>query len=251
MGAEVTLLSRANAVLGTVLTDAEGVARFDAGLVRGTGEAVPAMVMANEVTGTGVDRAASDMAFPSLTDPEFDLSDRGVTGLPPSPPIDVFATLDRGAYRAGEVMNLTVLARDGTAQALTGLPLTAIHYRPDGVEAARRMPAEAGAGGFVLDFPIAATAPRGTWRIDIRLEAEGPPLASLRALVEDFLPERIDFAPTLAEGPFRAGQEVEIALDARWLFGAPAAELPVEGFIRRAPARTLPDGGSERPAGRP
>jgi uncharacterized protein YfaS (alpha-2-macroglobulin family) len=42
-----------------------------------------------------------DIAFLSLTDPEFDLSDRGVEGREAAPPVDVFVTTDRGAYRAG------------------------------------------------------------------------------------------------------------------------------------------------------
>lgn len=239
-GTEVALLSRSNAVLATVVTDDEGVARFDAGATRGTGQAAPALVMASQSQGEGVARQVTDMAFLSLTDPEFDLSDRGVEGMPPSPPIDVFATLDRGAYRAGEVMNLTVLARDSRVQALDGVPLTAILYRPDGVEAARQMPTQTGAGGYVLAFPIADTAPRGTWRIDIRAEADGPALASVRALVEDFMPERIGFSPALPEGPYLAGDDIAIALDARWLFGAPAAELPVEGFVTWQPAQDLP-----------
>lgn len=237
---EITLLSRSNAVLATTLTDGDGVAHFDAGITSGRGESAPALVMASQINGADVNRRATDMAFLSLTDPEFDLSDRGVEGLPPSPPVDVFATLDRGAYRAGEVMNLTVLARDGTAQALSGLPLTAILYRPNGVEASRQMPEATGAGGYVMAFPMSQTAPRGTWRIDLRLEEDGPPLASVRALVEDFQPERIDFTPVLADGPYLAGQDVNIALDARWLFGAPAGDLPVEGFVKRRPARDIP-----------
>ncbi|MDN5567241.1 MAG: hypothetical protein L0G27_00570 [Paracoccus sp. (in: a-proteobacteria)] len=102
------------------------------------------------------------------------------------------------------------------------------------------MPDSAGAGGYVLAFPIADTAPRGTWRVEIRVEADGPALATARALVEDFMPERIDFTPELAEGPYLAGSDINIALDARWLFGAPAAELPVEGFVKLQPARDLP-----------
>ncbi|MEL7116852.1 MAG: hypothetical protein AAGP08_14950, partial [Pseudomonadota bacterium] len=60
----------------------------------------------------------SDLTFLSLSDPEFDLSDRGVEGRPPAGPIDVFLTTDRGAYRAGEQINATVLTRDGTAEAM-------------------------------------------------------------------------------------------------------------------------------------
>ena len=235
-GVEVQLVSRGNAVLGTARTDDQGIARFDAGLVRGSGAAAPGIVTATRREGERI----ADLAFLSLIDPEFDLSDRGVEGAPPAPPIDLFVALDRGAYRAGETAHATILARDGRAQALDGLPVQARVIRPDGVEHARLTPQPAGAGGHVLDFPIPASAPRGAWRIDLRVEEEGPAIASARLLVEDFRPERIDFDLTLPEGALPAGQPVQAGFDARWLFGAPAADLPVEGELRLSPARSLP-----------
>ena len=239
-GAEVQLISRGNAVLATVATDADGFARFPEGATRGEGEAAPALVTVTDWQGEGANRAPADMAFLSLSDPEFDLSDRGVTGLPPAPPIDVFLTTDRGAYRAGETANATILTRNTTARAIDGLPLTAVIYRPDGVEFSRQMPQPAGAGGYTLAFAIPDTAPRGSWRIDLRAEAEGATLASSRILVEDFLPERIDFTLELPEGVMAAGTETRASLSARWLFGAPAGLLPVEGYVRLAPALSLP-----------
>lgn len=239
-GLEVALVSRANAVLATALTDAEGVARFDAGITRGRDSAAPAMITVTDWQGEGADRTARDMAFLSLTEPEFDLSDRGVAGLPAPGPIDVYMATDRGVYRAGEVVNVTAMARDGAARAILDLPLTAIFTRPDGVEAARLRLTPDAAGGYVFDLPIDGAAPRGTWRLDMRAEETGPPLASARVLVEDFLPERIDFTPSLPTGLLAAGTEIEVALTARWLFGAPAGDLPVEGWMRVAPARSLP-----------
>ncbi len=235
-GVEVQLISRGNAVLGSAVTDAEGFARFDAGLVRGTGAAAPGIVTATRRQDEGI----ADLAFLSLIDPEFDLSDRGVEGAPPAPPIDLFVAMDRGAYRAGETAHATILARDGRARALDGLPVQARVIRPDGVEHARLSPQPAGAGGHVLDFLIPANAPRGAWRIDLRVEGDGPPLASARMLVEDFRPERIDFDLTLPDGVLAADRPVQVGFDVRWLFGAPAADLPVEGELRLSPARSLP-----------
>ncbi len=81
-----------------------GYAKFEAGLTRGTGGATPALVVVKE--------GETDISFLSLTDPEFDLSDRGVEGREPAPPVDVFLTTDRGAYRAGETVYATALTRD-------------------------------------------------------------------------------------------------------------------------------------------
>ncbi|MEL7132383.1 MAG: MG2 domain-containing protein, partial [Pseudomonadota bacterium] len=114
-GAQVRLISQANAVLGETQTDAGGFARFDAGLTRGRGAARPAVVQVE---------TADDFIFLPLTDPAFDLSDRGVEGRPPAPPIDLFVTTDRGAYRPGATIHVTALARDNRAHAIPDLPLT-------------------------------------------------------------------------------------------------------------------------------
>ncbi len=239
-GVEVALISRANAVLAEVETDAEGVARFDGAVTRGEGSAAPAMVTVTEWQGEGADRKPRDMAFLSLLDPEFDLSDRGVAGMPAPGPIDLFMTTDRGVYRPGEVVHVTALARDGAARAVRDVPLIAVLTRPDGVEAARLRLDPDAAGGYVYDLPIDGFAPRGTWRLEMRAAANTPPLASARLLVEDFTPERIDFALDLPEGTLSSGQSLNVDSEARWLFGAPAGELPWEAWLAVKPSYALP-----------
>ncbi|MEO3413409.1 MG2 domain-containing protein [Roseovarius sp. CAU 1744] len=231
-GVELTLLSRANRELATLTTNADGHALFAPGLTRGTGGAAPALVLARA--------GADDLAFLSLTDPAFDLSDRGVEGREAAPPIDVFLATDRGAYRAGEVIHATALARDGKVTAISGLPLTAILTRPDGVEYARHLSSGGVAGGHVFDMPIGGTAPRGTWTIEIKADPDAPALASRRVLVEDFLPERIDFDLSLPDGLIRPGDSPPLTIDARYLFGAPGAGLRAEGTVSLRPMRGLP-----------
>jgi uncharacterized protein YfaS (alpha-2-macroglobulin family) len=238
-GAEVALVSRSNDVLARATTDVQGIAHFAPGLALGRDGAAPALVTVTDWQGDGAERVPSDMAFLSLSDPEFDLSDRGVEGQPPATPIDLFLTTDRGAYRVGETVNATVLARDAASHAIADLPLTAVILRPDGVEQARMAATPAGAGGSIVTWPIPDNAPRGTWRLELRTEADGPALATARLLVEDFLPERIDFTPALPDGPARAGSDLALTLNAHWLFGAPAANLPVEGQLRLSPSRGL------------
>ncbi|MBI1418858.1 MAG: alpha-2-macroglobulin family protein [Limimaricola sp.] len=218
-GADVTLLSEGNAVLGTTTTDAEGVARFAAGLTRGTGAAAPALVSV---------KTGDDAAFLSLRGAAFDLSDRGVTGREAAGPIDIFLATDRGAYRAGEDVHLTALMRDPQAHALPGVPLTAILTRPDGVEYSRITSTADVDGGHVFDLPIAASAPRGTWSIAVKADVNAPPLATRNVLVEDFLPERIDFSLALP-ATIRATDRPDLKIDAHYLFGAKAGDLAIEG----------------------
>ncbi|QGY00018.1 alpha-2-macroglobulin family protein [Roseovarius faecimaris] len=230
-GVKLTLLSRSNRELGEAMTDAEGHALFAPGLTRGSGGAAPALVIAEAANG--------DTAFLNLTDPAFDLSDRGVEGREPAPPVDVFLATDRGAYRAGEVIHATVLARDEVADAIPGLPMTAILKRPDGVEYSRIVSTEDAAGGHVFTLPIGATAPRGTWTLDIKADVDAPALATRQLLVEDFLPERIDFDLSLPEGQIRPGDVTDLTISARYLFGAPGAGLKAGGTAKLRALRTL------------
>ncbi|MGB3146170.1 MAG: MG2 domain-containing protein, partial [Paracoccaceae bacterium] len=231
-GVTVSLINRANSVIASAETDDQGYALFAPALLAGQGNAAPALVTLT---------LGDDFAFLSLTEPEFDLSDRGVSGQPAAPAIDVFMATDRGAYRAGEVVNATILARDPSMRAIEGLALTARLLRPDGVEYARTIAADAGAGGRAVAFAIGATAPRGTWRLEVFAEAESRTLASSAFLVEDFLPERIDFTLGLPDQPLVTGQETTIALTARYLFGAAAADLPIEGNMILTAADKLPN----------
>ena len=229
-GVQVQLLARSNRVLGTATADADGVARFDTALMRGTGAAQPALVTVTE--------GDADIAFLSLADAEFDLSDRGVEGRPAAPPIDLFLTTDRGAYRAGETIHATALARNGDGRALAGLPLTARLIRPDGVEYARRRISDM-AGGFAFAMPVAGNAPRGAWKLEVLADPDAAPLAVASLVVEDFLPERIDFDLT---GPdlLTLGTGADIGISARYLFGAPGAGLVAEGEVVLREARELP-----------
>ncbi|NGQ90098.1 alpha-2-macroglobulin family protein [Rhodobacter sp. HX-7-19] len=229
-GVSVELLSNGNEVLGKAATDDQGYARFDAGLTKGVGAAAPALIVARE--------GEADVAFLSLNDPEFDLSDRGVEGREAAPPVDVFLSTDRGAYRAGETVHATALARDSGAAAIDGLPLTVVVKRPDGVEHARQVVNDWG-GGYAISQPILAGAPRGVWRMEVLADADAPPLTSTTFLVEDFLPERIDFDVALPEG-LRPGEVAEIGVTARYLFGAPGADLAVEGEVLLRAAAGLP-----------
>lgn len=230
-GAEVALVSKGNTVLASTATDAGGVAHFDAQLAAGRGNSAPALVSV---------KRGEDLAYLSLSDAEFDLSDRGVEGLPPAPAIDVFVTTDRGAYRVGESVHATLLARDSTATALAGLPLTAVLMRPDGVEYSRLLANEAGDGGHSVSLPIGASAPRGTWRLDVFADPKAAPLASRKFLVEDFLPERIDVTLSLPEGVLSGGDVPQIGLEARYLFGAPGAGLQTEADVTLVAAESLP-----------
>jgi uncharacterized protein YfaS (alpha-2-macroglobulin family) len=88
-----------------------------------------------------------DYGFLDLKQTAFDLSDRGVKGRVAPTGLDAFLYTERGVYRSGETVYLTSLLRDAKGAAVTGLPLTIVVKRPDGVEYRRRQVEDQGAGG--------------------------------------------------------------------------------------------------------
>ncbi len=227
----VRLMATNNEILGRATTDAKGYARFDPGLLRGTGGNAPALLVAEGPDG--------DYAFLDLTQTPFDLSDRGVDGRPSPKPLDVYLVSERGAYRPGETVHLTALIRDARAVAVPNLPITLVVKRPDGVEHLRQLTQDQGAGGHQADVTLSRTAMRGTWQASIYSDPKGPSLADLSFLVEDFEPERLTFDLASRLPSIDPDDPPDIDLDARFLYGAPAAGLAVEGEIQLKPATGL------------
>jgi alpha-2-macroglobulin len=223
-GLSVALVARSNRVLAEALSDDQGSVRFATALTLGTGATAPMMVLVE---------GEDDMAVLSLDDAEFDLSDRGVAGREAPGPIDLFLTTDRGAYRPGEHVHVTALARDHQARAIPGLPLSARLLRPDGLEYARVLSEHERAGGHVFSLSLGADVPRGIWRVEVRADPDAPALASRTVLVEDFVPERIDVEIRLDDAaPIDPTAPPSLVLEARHAFGPPAAGLPLSGSVR-------------------
>ena len=230
-GIEIRLIARNNEVLATRTTDAAGFARFEAGLTRGEGGLSPAMLVAD---------AKSDYAFLSLKGPAFDLTDRGVTGRAVAAGLDAFVYAERGVYRTGETVHLTALLRDALGVAVTSVPVTLVVERPDGVEYRRIVVQDKGIGGRSLDVPMISSAPTGTYRVRAYTDPKGQPVGSTSFLVEDYVPDRMEFDLASPTGKISQTTPADMTVDGRFLYGAPASNLDLEGEIKIQPASSRP-----------
>ena len=170
----------------------------------------------------------------------MDLTDRGVEGREPPKPLDVFLTTERGIYRVGETVYATALVRDATAIAVAGRAADRDRHPPrrQGAQPHRaRRP-----GPRRHRHAGRASGQRHARHLaDRRLRRrEG------RAARRDHLPGR-GFragAPRLRHRHDRDGASIRprrptLSIDARFLYGAPAANLNVEGETVLKPAREL------------
>lgn len=229
--ARVRLVAVNNEILGETTTGADGRANFAPGLARGEGGRAPQLLVA--------ETEAGDYAFLDVTKPAFDLTDRGVEGRPSPGPLDLFATTERGVYRPGETVFLTALLRDTRADAVADLPLTIEFERPDGVVASRDVLNDSGAGGYFTEMPLVADAMRGSWTIRLYADPEAAPLTSTTFLVEDFEPERLAFEVSAEQGPVQTGEPTPITVAAKYLYGATAPDLNIEGDAVLRPTSSL------------
>jgi hypothetical protein len=205
---------------------------FETGLARGEGGLSPAMVT---VTGEN-----ADYAFLSLKTEAFDLSDRGVAGRAVPVGADAFVYAERGVYRSNETVYLTALLRDGQGKAVTGGPLTLVIERPDGVEFRRAVLADQGAGGRSVAVPLNSAVPAGTWRVRAFTDPKAAPVGETTFMVEDYVPERIEFDISSKDKAIKADAAVELKVDGHFLYGAPASDLQLEGDLLVAPAAERP-----------
>ncbi|HEY2795814.1 MAG TPA: MG2 domain-containing protein, partial [Micromonosporaceae bacterium] len=72
-----------------------------------------------------------DYTMLDLSSAAFDLSDRGVAGLPDPGPLDAYVWLDRGIYRPGETVQVMAVLRDEAGNP-TDIPVHVLVKRPNG-----------------------------------------------------------------------------------------------------------------------
>jgi uncharacterized protein YfaS (alpha-2-macroglobulin family) len=230
-GTEVRLIARNNEVLAVKATDANGRVHFEAGLTRGEGGQQPAAVIAS---------AKADYAFLSLKSPGFDLSDRGVAGRPTPVGYDAFVYTERGVYRTGESVAITALLRDARGVAVPNVPVTLVVERPDGVDYRRVVVPDQGLGGRSLTVPIVATAATGTWRVRAFTDPKRPAIGETTFMVEDYVPDRIEFDLTTAAKTLPRSGPAQLSVDGRFLYGAPGSGLELSGSVSITAAKERP-----------
>ncbi len=220
-GVQLSLLARSNDILAQATTDADGVARFPAPLLRGTGPQAPQSLHG---------MAGEDFVALDLTEAAFDLSDRGVEGMPQPGPLDAFAWTDRGIYRPGETVQVMALLRDNAGQP-ADVPARVVVKRPNGQTFLDQVPPRGADAAVHVPVALSGSAPSGTWSIEVLTDPALPPIGRAEFRVDAFVPDRM--AVELAQaGPIVPGRPYPVPVTARFLYGAPAANLTGSATLR-------------------
>ncbi|MBX9804138.1 MAG: alpha-2-macroglobulin family protein [Alphaproteobacteria bacterium] len=226
---DVHLLSYNNQILATQKSNPSGFVHFDAALLRGKGGNRPAFVFAYGVDG--------NFAALKLSDPAFDLSDRGVEGRKVPGTLDAFLYTERGVYRPGETVRVNGLLRNFNAQEVGATPLTFRLMRPDEVVAQSDTVVGNAHGYYDLNLPLSPSARTGQWTVQVFVDPKGEPIGETKFSVEDFVPTRLLVTLKSPEALFVFGKSLPVDVVGRYLFGAAASGLGGDAslVIRRHP----------------
>ena len=77
-----------------------------------------------------------------------------------------------------------------------------------------------------------STAQTGTYRVRAYTDPKGPSVGSASFLVEDYVPDRMEFDLASPTGKLSKETPAEITVDGRFLYGAPASNLGLEGEMK-------------------
>ena len=91
-------------------------------------------------------------------------------------------------------------------------------------------------GFFNADFTTPAPAQTGGWRLVVKLPGAKASLAEQPVLVEEFVPARIEILASVKDALVLPGAAAAAVVEARYLFGLPAANLPLAMSYRHVPA---------------
>jgi alpha-2-macroglobulin len=231
--AKVTLISDQNQALASGRTDASGVWRTDdsKALAKGT----PYMVTIEK---------GDDFSFLLLNTMTVDTTGLDVGGAEATGEggsgYTAFLYGERDIYRPGETLQGLALVRDGALHAPPSMPALLRHRDPQGreLEVRKVTTGDKGLAPFQLDLPAySLTGPH-----TLELEVAQKVIGQYRFQVEEFVPDRISVTIVPPKGKVGPGDTLQYQVQSSYLFGAPAAGLPVESRVRLVDSTFAPKG---------
>ncbi|HYN23406.1 MAG TPA: MG2 domain-containing protein, partial [Thermoanaerobaculia bacterium] len=218
--AKVTLLSDQNQPMGEGRTDGSGVWRVSG--LPDPEKRRPYLITVEK---------GDDFTFLLLDRMSIDTTGLDVGGDEvPSGGYTAYLYGERDLYRPGERAEGLAVVRDANLRVSPAMPALLRHRDPQGKELeTERVEIDGrGLGTWDLDLPAYSLTGHHTLELEVAEQIIG----TYRFQVEEFVPDRISVEiqpPKEAVGP---GKELAYTVASAYLFGAPAAKLPVETRVR-------------------
>lgn len=217
-GVKISALSYTNQTLATAVTGPDGSARLAISPKHPDG--APWVVIAEKDL---------DLAYLQTDRREWVVDDVDQSGRDHPGSYDVILYTERGVYRPGDTVHVTGLIRDAQGLTPSSFPLSIKVRRPDGRTAATitATPSPDQQGTFHFDFPTREDSQTGPYEFTATLPGAEEVLGETSTLVEAFVPARIEVLAQPVSPRCGPQDKARIKVQGRYLFGQPAADLPL------------------------
>jgi uncharacterized protein YfaS (alpha-2-macroglobulin family) len=230
--ANITLISDQNQVLAAGRTDDRGMwVLHELSKVTKGGKKHPFMLKVEK---------GNDFSFLIFGRTEVDISPFDVAGdTVKKDGYSAFVYGERDIYRPGETVEGLAVVRTAALEVPPAMPLIVKHHDADSERESIKV--DAGDGGIAsIAIKLPPYARTGRHRLD--LIAGTDVIGTYNFQVEEFVPDRIK-VEIKAKKPFASpGDDLAYDVISAYLFGPPAAELPVETRVRLVPSTFAPKG---------
>jgi Large extracellular alpha-helical protein len=142
---------------------------------------------------------------------------------------------ERGVWRPGDTLHVSVVTLFDDAPLPAGHPVTARLYNPDGQLVQTLTERSGSANIYHFPFTTAQDAPSGRWRTDIAI---GGQTFSKTLRVETIKPNKMDVSLHFDGDYITPDRNCLGDLSVRWLYGAPGSGLKVNGTLELSAATT-------------
>lgn len=213
VGQTVSLYAKNNVVLGTAVTDINGLAHFAKPMISGKDGLRISHLINN---------SSDSFAYIDVDDKAYDLSGKGLSGQVLTTPLRSWIWADRGIYRPNDNAHVMWLLKHKTGSNYHDTPIWLELLRPDGTKVLDQMVKADDSGAYSFDYHFDHAAQQGNWSMKLYLGYNGILLANKILAVAAITPQQIEVAitPTMAT----TNNDLPFLVNADWLYGAPAAK---------------------------
>lgn len=179
------------------------------------------------------DRGAAYLALKnekSLTTSNFDVS-----GVNRDGGIKAFIFGERGVWRPGDTIHVTVVTMAEGEELPAGHPVVAQLRNPDGQVTSTVTVKNDGSHIYYFPFVTEADAPTGRWRVDVKIGAQS---FSKTLRIETVKPNKLDISLAFDDKLLVPKSSCVGTVTVKWLYGAPGSGLKVNGDVNLSNART-------------
>jgi len=217
-GVDVSFHSSTNQLLGKVTSDAQGVATIS---LAGMKPNEPLSVITAQKSG---DFSYLALASTSVPTADFDVGGDGDT----TAPYEAYAYLDRGVYRPGDTVRVSVIVRDKAMKTPPAFPYTVEIRNPQWRLFSTLRATTANDGLTTFDIPLPNDALTGNYALRVLGASDDTVLGRETIKVEEFMPDRIKVEVQPSQPMYEADTGIAFDVSSNYLFGPPAKGLRLQ-----------------------